>query len=945
MKSLRLPKFFLVPTVIFFLCASYFLGDSIISERSPDKKIQKIESLPTLKKFYGIDKKYYQLPLNLGDIDNKKGAYFSIAFDFKGGGKGIENLFQSAPLNDGIRVEIIGQTLSVIYPDPRVTTGYNYLILSNNINLEQEHHIKIEALTKQFLRISLDGESHAIYSSSLIFGTNLFLVGNGYSADRLYKGHISNIEFKATPYHSLVDSAIRRLPENLSQLYGSLALLGVLFILSACFLLRKFDFSALKILQIKPPQKVSISVLFFIQLVLAYISPLYRYSAAVYCYLFVIGLSYLQVFMPRFIEVKSYRWLFSPLVGLMMVTVVGSYFVTFGLSLPLLVISLPVVSTCVFIFQRIYQKKVNPLLSGDIEASLSAMLRILIVATFFVAPICLLIASPSYEDWFQNPTTPFRIGPDAAIYGYMAQYLLDGGSWLTAQSRVTEFGGLRVGEITKYTNLTMDWPFLFFYRWGLSIFQDLALIISGQSHIYTTLFSSLLIPYALLSGIVFYWLRERMGLNKVYAISGCLAFTLNVNLLNIWCEGFYGNLFSLPLYAILYLMIDTLAFSSEKKRSELFKTIAFLTLIFASILVSYGEGLLFVVPELLFIHGLINLILYRKIDYRLYVFLFTAIVCAILILFPCKFLLDWLIITLKQILEEGSNGYNQPQWALLDGIIGLKNIYRDISPTYGGNAYNYSLSELLITAINSVVLFSFLIWSAAKRSRWCTFGLSAYILTALFFLYVYKTSPKNNYAYMKMYIFLMPVLFVYFWGSVANFLMSIRSPKIRMGAENFAPLLSLVIVMNGLSYIAYYNQTSIQIDKKQIDSHNEFLKFDLKNSAFYLDAGRSLPYAMPAIMPATWITDNWNDLRLDDNKYLSKFLSRKLYIFIDKEDCVEYTYDHKNAVYEDLKFLIIDSGNLVDSLIYSGKFKVNKNQFKGIYTSQKSQSCSKSASN
>jgi hypothetical protein len=184
-------------------------------------------------------------------------------------------------------------------------------------------------------------------------------------------------------------------------------------------------------------------------------------------------------------------------------------------------------------------------------------MKIQFILVYLTAFICPIIITLTYVSLTTNGvTTPFRIGPDAALYIKMTQYLLDGGTWAQAILRASEFSSMSVGDITRTTNATMDWPFLFFYRWGLSSYQSLTVILNSLDHAYIVGFISMLLPALLGAGVIFYWLREKFKLTLIVSIVGAIGYIFNANLLNLWFEGFYGNMFSLCFYTIIFVLID-----------------------------------------------------------------------------------------------------------------------------------------------------------------------------------------------------------------------------------------------------------------------------------------------------------------------------------------------------------------------------------------------------
>jgi hypothetical protein len=67
----------------------------------------------------------------------------------------MQNIFQSAAKNSGIRLEMNDGVLAVIYPDSRAVRGYDYLILSNNVDLNDIHHLRLITLIENNLSINI----------------------------------------------------------------------------------------------------------------------------------------------------------------------------------------------------------------------------------------------------------------------------------------------------------------------------------------------------------------------------------------------------------------------------------------------------------------------------------------------------------------------------------------------------------------------------------------------------------------------------------------------------------------------------------------------------------------------------------------------------------------------------------------------------------------------
>lgn len=934
MNKFQRGKYFLSSALFCFAIASIFLIASEIKKfKDIDFQIHKIENLPNLKAYELSKAIAPDLPIRLGGLQKDKSAYFSAHFIFKGGHKNTpQNIFQTAPFNSGIRLELTGNTLGVVYADYQKSSGYSALTLQKNLNLNEVHQIKIEALTKEFLRISVDDHVETIKSPYLIFATNEFLIGGGFSPNRTYTGEIRDIKFKYINYHSWVGSALRHMPRDFGSLLTAVAKIGLLLSVFFYLLFRTLNRGVINFPKIYVRNDKKIFILILFQVLLISFLPPYKFILIQYVYLYLAGILLVRIVIPDQINLKGFIWLFAPLVGLMLNAVSGAYAIAFGLPIQLFVI-LPLLPFGILLTLRTLSgdRFINQQIFPSVDNILSSL-----KALTFLTPIILLCLSPGFDGF--DSITPIRVGPDAALYGFMNQYLLDGGTWSGAVLRLPEFQGMRVGDITRYTNLTMDWPFAYYYRWGLTGFQLSGSLINGLDHAYKFGFASLILPHLLLGGVVFYWLKEVFKLSATLSVMGFVGFIFNVNLLNLWFEGFYGNTFSLCMYGLLYLLIDSLSFRGGLTIKQKIRNSGFLGLLFSAILVSYGEGLLFVLPVLLALHGVINLMLRRAIDFSLYTQLVAGLMIAVLALLPCQFLSDWFLISLKQVTEEGGNGYPQPYWAFLSEILGLSNIYQNINASNGGVAMIYSTKQFILTILSTVVLLSIALFNFFRNRAYCTLGFSAYLLTSIFLYYVYRSSPLNNYAYMKMYAFMLPILFVYFWVAIA-YMAKVNVSFIAGRLNIIALSLAATMMLNGLAYIATYDSTSKKVSIKYTLDHLSLSNLNLDNAVMFPVGGSLYPYLLPAILRATWLTDGWENKSIKSGEYLSNFINRNIYFFIEKEACSEYKFNAKNLIYDGKSFMVLDSGILVNNLVKSEKVDMSQIKESEVIKVIKSKNC------
>ncbi len=908
--------------IIIALCFAFLgilvLNKQILNFKDVDRLSAKIQALGGAESFNLESASPSQFPIRLGGLKKNKSAYFLV--DFKFIGKYVssyENLFQSAPYNLGIRLEQNGLSLALVVSNYTGKEKYSVVRLANQLQVGQLHHIKIEALTKEFLRVSLDGKETLIQSPDIIFSTEEFLIGSGFDLSRNYSGELINISFKKINYHSLVGSALRNYPRDMSAVLTLIAKGGAFLALALFFIFKKqrnYSFDPISL------SRKWIFFLFAIQAIIIYGNPSYRYALMMYGYLLLIGFYPAMFFNSEYLRVDKYLWLFGPLVGFMILSLMGGYVIAFNHSVSLLLF-LPVLFfvpgaliRCVELRSAIARTHFNQNLRHVFHSGIFYL-------TIIVTPLALILTSPSLHDGILDfvVSTPIRVGPDAALYARMAQFLLDGSTWSIAKLAIPDFMGMRVGEITSYTNATMDWPFLYFYRWGLVSFQSMYVILNGLDHIYRVAFTSMLIPHLFLGGIIFYWLRECFSVSLIASIAGAIGIIFNANLLNLWYEGFYGNSYSLCLYALLYLLVVQAQLWKVNKGEKYLRQYLLVSLVLASILISYGEGLLFVFIPLMGIYFLADLLVRKKINFRLYMMLLGCLALAIVIVLPCQFIYDWLVISIKQVTEEGGNGYPQPYWAFLNEILGLNNIYEGINSFNGGNAFERSRFSIAIASLSSafIGLILFLGVKNEKNRYLSLVNISAYVLTAIFVIYIYKTSPLNNYGYMKMYVFLLPLLFVYFFKAcyeVGEFS--------RIGARSYgnsiAAAISAAMVLNGVSYLANYQKTSTLISPNHLLSHSKMKSLDTNDKVFFPVLKSKFPNTFPALIGAKWITPAWEGRKIEGDRYFENLLDRNIFLFIEKDKCTILPNGMGNFFYEDENFIIADSGKSLRSQLVDG---------------------------
>lgn len=851
-------------------------------------------------------------PVSLGEIKNPHNASIHLQFNFRlDSAEGHPNLFQTAPVNRGLRMEISGSTAAIIVADSSVKGGYRVIGLSNSINIGQWYKLEINALNGVYVRAILDEQNVAdVSSAGISLDASQILVGGGFDNTRVFRGEIKDISIKKGNLPSWRVNIERNIPTSLRAVLSLIANVGIVLSILLYFLIKKVNRPIEKITNyfrgINQNSLVIIASLILFQTLLMFGFPAYKNVVITYLFLFAIGINLYIVLTPSFLKEKFFYYLLIPINGLILLSVLGGYFIGFNINIKFLVPILLVITLLGFLINYTFNKTNFLLFSYEFKSEFPLAL---IFLTLIVTPLILFLISPVL--FSEHTTSPYRIGPDLATYAKMAQYLLDGGTWTEANLISSEFAGMSPGEINRYSDATMSWPFMYYFRWGLTAFQATVTTITFSTHVFETAFISMAIPYLFLCGFVLFWLKNRMNLGIVPALLGAIAFTLNPNMINLWYEGFYGNAFALCLFILILLIFTYIRGIESFKIKNNIQSILLLSLVFAASLLSYGEGVLFVLPPFLVIVFFVDLLMNRSIKFSPYLVILGSACIGLLIVLPGDFIVHWAILTLKQLTEEGGNGYMQPLWALPHEILGISNIYLDATPDVAGKLLFRSETKLILGLIFScLILYSALLFFRQKSRAENALYLASILVVALFAFLIYTKSKNNNYTYMKMYVFFLPILFITFWSSLFCFYEKHVLNKVSRNL--FFLFLAFPIAINGLVYIFQYKEEAILIDKSKIALHEELKQINFDNVIMYPVSMHTLRTMYPAILSTPWmIPEFWNATHWKDKPYYLNVIDHKVFLFLEKEPAHLYTIKNEQVIFQNQNYLIIDSGKTV----------------------------------
>ena len=635
---------------------------------------------------------------------------------------GLQNIFQTDDRNSGVRLEVANNTVSLITSDKKAQfsspkKSVKIFLFKTKVYKNKTYNFKIHAINNYGFYVQLNDEIIKFHSYAFNFNLKNLLLGNGFDNNRKFYGTINEISYK--DYYSAKENLFvvsLFAKKYFSEITSSFAWIASLLSFYIFFILYRLEkkYSVFKKnsyylnnLRVYIKKNYNFNIFYLLLVIIISLAllvlifvPVYLYFTLTYISLFFIGIGFYITLLPKYARDDNFALCIIPIFGLIATTIIGGYLITFSTDIKYLIYILPLYSIMLLFIKSCRTKYFDIIITTKSKVSTHCGIYIfipIIVIFFLLLPNIL------------HPATSFyRIGPDLSLYAKMSQYIFDGGLLSESQQRLSEFAGMPVGEINKLSDATATWPFAYYFRWGFTSIQSFIMLVTPVSHVFQISFLSLVFSHLALGFIVFYWLYKVFNISKFISLLASLAIIFNSNILNLWYEGFYANAYSLYIYLFLiFLFFWRNAKVNDNKKYDL---IPIYTFLFIAILLTYPEGLIFIFAPLIVLTIIFEILIYKKINFTSYNALFLSFIISFILLLPSNYLIDWISLTIKQLSEEGGNGFMQPHWALPHEILGLQNIYANILPSnagvrFGRSSVNYILSFSLTIIILLTVLY------------------------------------------------------------------------------------------------------------------------------------------------------------------------------------------------------------------------------------------------
>lgn len=406
---------------------------------------------------------------------------------------------------------------------------------------------------------------------------------------------------------------------------------------------------------------------------------------------------------------------------------------------------------------------------------------------------------------------PFRVGVDQIGYATTAQYLKDGGTrTMLAAAVVRETGQPTLAKAleAKFTalNFNVSTAAEFILKSQRSGYPGLVAALLGAvgvARVVDAQFILLFFPLWLMAAVTAEFLLSDLGFSPLPSALWGIALAFNCNLLNVLYEGQHSQVFTEPLFAILFVTWWRWRGAAGKGAMAAPANLALAVYVFAVLFATYSEQVV-VLGVLGAIVAACDFFASRGRFNASSAWLLAA--CAAGLALTGPYGLAWLPFIVRHAahVAEGVSGFWQPQWAQLTDILGYNNIYAHAAPVLFGRSPWVSLALGLVTLV-LVEAIAYRLWRA--RADWL-FWLAPFAFVAVVLFKCYFLDRTINYNYMKAYtLVLFPMTLVSAWfirdvvaGALAALRMRFLAP---------APLIALpalAVVLVGLGYLRDYDR-------------------------------------------------------------------------------------------------------------------------------------------
>ncbi len=623
----------------------------------------------------------------------------------------------------------------------------------------------------------------------------------------------------------------------------------------------------------------------------------------VYAFVFLTGYGTYRLVVPDFLRTRALCATLVPGIGFAQLSIAVAYSIYFDMPIRSSLLACAIAGIATLLLCTIVRKPILPRDWRLLRARRPTRDGLLTVFFALVATGTLLaVLAPVLAAGFA--TTPYRSGVDQVGYSESAQYLLEGGTLGKLRSRLLtelETSSLTVAKQQNNKDVRfesyVDSEFLLkARRWGYPGALAAMTALTRNDHVFRLAFILLIIEYSLTLALVYQLTRVANALPRVFAVCVTLATALNCNMLNVYYEGQYAQIFATP-FLLIFLAIYLRARSmnnAERSRHSLIAFTATSALTVAALFSAFNESLVLLVATIAVI-VVLDLIFYRTTNLVALGTSALGFLGGAALAWPLS--QSWLTYTVANLSGLARAGFWQPHWASLAEILGLGDMYVTRGYTLVARSpWDAGVNATLSILAAFVIARLFLRSKSLDRSFW----LAPFILILAEYVKSRYVDDILNYPYMKMYSAFIPLV------SIVGFVALYRFCRQFGRNARWIPYAAAsAVVLVGSGYITRFLAQSQVVTPEMFALYSSGKDRRFDDFAFLTNDSSIQQFMYVPLLSMHWLDQPTTQ------KFLAPILDKKVLLVVWNRNtpcrqCMA-TYFAGNVVYEDSSVMFIDS--------------------------------------
>jgi hypothetical protein len=637
-----------------------------------------------------------------------------------------------------------------------------------------------------------------------------------------------------------------------------------------------------------------------------------RDLAIVYAFSFLTGLGIFALVVPDYFKQRSLVLLLPPGLGLLQLAIVDGYLVATSSPIDRSIYISASIGAVTLVIGLLRSR--GKLLMDCAQAFRSAVsvrgATFLLLLGVVVLPV---IAAAL-------PTTPYRIGIDQVGYTETAQYLVEGGT--LAKLRATLLTELQTTDLQKakaqnlkalHFQTYVDSEYLLkAFRWGFPGTIASLTMLTRSDNALRVAFLILVFSYALILGLSLHVLRRILNVPPLASFAIVAAIALNCNLLNVYFEGQFAQIFALPYFLLILLLWYYGRLRSPEPGAvwpvtpRVAVSGSLLAFLFAGLFCVYNESIVLIVGFFV-VTVAIDIALTLRTNLASIAYTVGGFAVGALLMIPVS--AQWFYYSFANLSGLSRAGFWQPHWASFAEILGLLDMYRQTGYKLVDRA---DINELANVALSVLAVALCVRFIARRRAIDRSFWLAPLAIIAAAYYKMRVLDDIPNYPYMKIYTMLVPlvaciVLSELYWYASSKGRVALWSQY----------LVTAAIALTGIAYVGQYLGqyhyvtrdmfALYQSGERRFDRFATYIPFHSSSTAGFISRGAPSigDFMLTPLVSLNWVNEA-------DEKFVAPYLDRPVAVLLQNSDltcrdCFTKKFADRIA-YQNDSYVLFDSG-------------------------------------